>query len=227
MVADRSRIDSLLNDVQRQSLPVQLLVPGASACEVSTLLAREAQPGELIFDAPRDFSGGLYRPGTILTAMTSHNGAELRFETEVLNAGTFEGFAALRTRWPDTVYYRQRRKTFRVRIDKNSNKRLELFDNDGRRVRGQLVDLSASGFGALIDRDASLQPGEELESLLELDGTTLLATVRLTAAQAAPKTRYMRVGAAFTELPPQAQGRLDKLIRAVERRAIREGDGDG
>jgi len=220
-ISDQQQIAILISNVQRHQFPVRLLATSASAPEPSQLLAGDPQRGELIFDAPRDLDSGRYAPGSTMTVMTSCNGAELRFDTAVIDTESFEGYPALRTRWPDSVISRQRRKAFRVRIGEDRSSRLELFDDAGNRIRGRLIDLSMTGFGALIDRTAPLRAGEELDSSLEIVGVSLATTIYLSDLRIPDHGRFMRIGAAFTELTPQQQSQLEKLIRALERHAIR------
>lgn len=220
-ISDQEQIATLINNVQRHQFAVRLLATNASAPEPSLLLAGDPQRGQLIFDAPRDLESGLYAPGTTLTVMTSCNGAELRFDTTVIGTESFKGYPALRTSWPGSVISRQRRKAFRVRIGEDRSSRLELFDGTGNRIRGRLIDLSLSGFGALIDRTAPLRAGEEVDSSLEIDGVSLATTIYLSDLRMPDHGRFMRIGAAFTGLAPQQQSQLEKLIRALERHAIR------
>lgn len=220
-ISDQGQIAALLSSVQRHQLPVHLLAPAASAPEPSLLLAEHFRGRELVFDAPRDLDSGLYQSGRTITVLTVHNGAELRFDTEIIGAETFRGYPALRTTWPRNIVSRQRRKAFRVRIGDDSSSRLELYDDTGNRVRGRLTDLSLSGFGALIDRDAPLQAGEDVDSSLEIDGVSLTTSIRISDLRVPSQGRFMRIGAAFTGLTPQQQSQLEKLIRALERRAIR------
>ena len=220
-ISDSEHIAALIGSVQRHQTTVHLLAASSGGPETSVLLASDHARGELVFDAPRDLESGIYSAGTRVTAMTSYGGAELRFDTEVLGTTAFKGYPALRTSWPDRVISRQRRKAFRVRIGEDRSSRLELFDDAGNRIRGRLIDLSLSGFGALIDRAAPLSSGEEIESSLEIDGVALITSIRVGDLRLPEHGKFMRLGAAFTGLTPQQQSQLERLIRALERHAIR------
>lgn len=220
-ISDQEQIITLIGNIQRHQLAVRLLATNASAPEPSLLLAGDPQRGQLVFDAPRDLESARYAPGTTMTVMTSCNGAELRFDTAVIDSESFEGYPALRTSWPSRVISRQRRKAFRVRIGEDRSSRLELFDDTGNRIRGRLIDLSLTGFGALIDRAAPLRAGEEVDSMLEIDGISLTTAIFLGNLHMPDHGRFMRIGAAFTGLSPQQRSQLEKLIRALERHAIR------
>lgn len=220
-ISDPGEVTSILEHVRRHQFPVQLLAPEASAPETSMLLVADAGRQQLIFDAPRYFGSGVYDAGNVLTAMTTRNGAEVRFETQVIGTEPFEGYPALRTTWPRSIISRQRRKAFRVRIGEDMSSRLELYDEAGQRIRGQLTDLSLGGFGALIDRNAPLVAGEEIDSSLEIEGVLLATSINVNELRSPEKGRFMRIGAAFTTLLPQQQAQLEKLIRAIERHAIR------
>lgn len=221
-ISDPQQVATLLDNIERHQLSVNLLSSSASAPEPSMLLASDLGSRQLVFDAPRDLAGGLYQPGTVVTAMAVLNGAGLRFDTEVIGTEAYQGYPALRTTWPGSVVTRQRRKSFRVRIGEDMSSRLELYDDAGNRIRGQLTDLSLGGFGALIDHNSPLSLGEEIESALEIDGgLSIVTTIQLRDLRAPPKGRFMRIGASFKDLKPQQQAQLGKLIRALERHAIR------
>ena len=220
-ISDQGQIAALLSSVQRHQLPVHLLAPTASAPEPSLLLAEDFGDRQLLFDAPRNPDSGLYQSGSAITVLTVRQGAELRFDAKIIGMETFRGYPALRTTWPTSIISRQRRKAFRVRIGDDSSSRLELYDDRGKLIRGRLTDLSLSGFGALLDLDAPLRAGEEVESSLEIDSVSLTTSIRISDLRVPTKGRFMRVGAAFTELSPQQQAQLERLIRALERRAIR------
>lgn len=222
-IADLDQVASLLDSVQRHQLCVNLLSASASAPEPSMLLASSRSNRQLVFDAPRNISDGLYQPGSVLTAMAVYQGAQLRFDSTVIGIDdAYQDYPALRTAWPDKVFTRQRRKSFRVRIGEDMSSRLELYDTDGKRIRGQLTDISLGGFGALIDHTAPLRVGEEIESLLEIEGgLSLITTIQLRDLRVPHMARHMRIGASFADLNPQQRAQLEKLIRAIERHLIR------
>ncbi|MFO7552379.1 MAG: PilZ domain-containing protein [Haliea sp.] len=220
-ISDQEQIATLLGSIQRHQLLVHLLSASASGPEPSMLLAGSFRRRQLLFDAPRNLHAGAYQPGQVITAMTVRDGAELRFDTEILGIEDYRGYPALRTSWPRQLIHHQRRKAFRVRIGKDRSSRLDLYDDGGNRVRGRLLDLSASGFGALIERSASLRAGEEVASALEIGGVTLDLPVKVRDLKTPPLGRFIRIGAAFSGLTPQQQTQLEKLIRTIERQAIR------
>lgn len=212
----------LLDSLQRHQVPVNLLSAHASAPEPSLLLASSPEQAQLIFDAPRNLNGGLYQPGTIITAMAVWRGAELRFDAEVTGTAQYQSYPALHTAWPAKIVTRQRRKAFRVRIGEDMSSRLDLYDESGNRIRGQLTDLSLGGFGALIDHKVPLSMGEGIDSALEIENDlSLFTSIELRAMRTPPKGRFMRIGASFTELTAKQQTQLERLLRALERHAIR------
>lgn len=220
-ISDQEQIATLLGSVQRQKLLVRLLSTSASGPEPSMLLAGSFRRQQLFFDAPRNLHTDSYQPGQVITAITFREGAELRFDTIILDIEDYRGYPALRTSWPAELIYHQRRKSFRVRIGKDRTSRLELYDDDGNHIRGRLLDLSADGFGALIERSAPLRTGEELAGALEISGIFLDLPVQIRDLKTPPLGRFMRIGAAFSRLKPQQQTQLEKLIRTIERQAIR------
>lgn len=220
-ISDQKEIASLLGSVQRQQLLVHLLSKTANSPEPSALLALSTRRQQLLFDAPRNVHTDAFHPGQVITAMAVREGAELRFDISILALESYRGYPALLTSWPRELIYRQRRKAFRVRIGKDWSSRLDLYDDGGKRVRGRLLDLSASGFGALIESSAPLRAGEEIAIALEISGVTLDLPVQVCDLRTPPLGRFMRIGAAFSGLSSQQQTQLEKLIRMIERRAIR------
>lgn len=220
-ISDQEEIASLLGSVQRHQQLVHLRASSAPSPEPSILLATSARRRQLLFDAPRNLHADCYQPGQVLTATTVREGAELRFDISILALENYRGYPALRTTWPRELAYFQRRKAFRVRIGKDWSTRLDLYDDSGNRVRGRLLDLSASGFGALIERSAPLRAGEEIAVALEINGVTLDLPLQIRDLKTPPLGRFMRIGAAFSGLTSHQQAQLEKLIRMIERHAIR------
>ncbi|MHA7816875.1 MAG: flagellar brake protein [Pseudohaliea sp.] len=222
-ITDRNRIAALLDALRRQEAPVQLLPAAGDGQELSLLLACSRRRKQLVLDAPRGLQAGDDPAGRAITVLARLNGAELRFDTTILAAEEFRGYAALRAAWPHAVLYRQRRRAFRAPVGGDRSGRLELYDAAGRVVRGRLTDLSAGGFGALVDRAASLREREEVESTLAIDGLALKTTIRIMAVRIPARGRFMRIGAAFRGLSPGQEAQVEKLVRALERHAIRRG----
>ena len=220
-ITDPGRIAALLDALQRQAAPVQLLLADSDSPELSLLLASSRRRKQLILDAPRGLEAGGDPRGVALTVLTRPNGAELRFDTTILAAEEFRGYPALRVAWPRSILSRQRRRAFRARVGGDRSGRLELYHEGRGLVRGRLTDLSAGGFGALVDRAAPLREREDVEGTLALDGLTLKTTIRIMAVRIPARGRFMRIGAAFRELSPGQEAQVEKLVRALERHAIR------
>ncbi|PLW83998.1 hypothetical protein CWI75_01195 [Kineobactrum sediminis] len=221
VVSKADELTSLLGSVHKQQLAIRILAETSATPEPSLLLAIDHRPRRLIFDAPRNLDAAHFAVGKRITALTYKDGAELRFDVGIQAVAGFRGYPALQTSWPKQLIYRQRRKAFRVRLGSSENSRMELYGDDGNQLRGQLLDFSASGFGALIERSAPLVMGEIIDYSLDVGGVYFSGKVEIRDLTIPSQGRFMRIGAALVKLEPQAQKQLERIARDLERRKIR------
>ncbi|HEY7775360.1 MAG TPA: flagellar regulator YcgR PilZN domain-containing protein, partial [Kineobactrum sp.] len=220
IVTAAHELTSLLGTVHKQQLSVSILGETSASPEPSLLLAIGHQTRRLVFDAPRAINAPHFAIGKHITALTYKEGAELRFDVQIQTIANYRGYPALQTSWPERVIYRQRRKSFRVRLGKDESSRLDLYGDNGGLLRGQLLDISANGFGALIEKSAPLVVGELVDYSLEVGGISVSGKLEIRDLATPAQGRFMRIGVNLVKLEPTVQKQLERIARDLERRAM-------
>ena len=217
----------MLRRVIKANLPVNLWHPRGQEGHLSALLGLKPVSG-LYLDAPPASVIDLYQPGDALQVRSLLDGTEVRFSTQLQLHSRYQGYPALLCEWPSEVRHFERRRAFRVRVvSKEAAVTLEL-DEANERHLGRLVDLSVGGFGALIDREARLIPGEVLDCGLDLQDHRLTAPATVQSFDKVPGTHFWRLGASFDDLEPRQERHLSKLVLELQRQSIQlSGGGPG
>ena len=217
-VRDPNTIAKLLGRLLGEKAGLHIWHPDCEQPHLSLLVGLKGRSG-LYLDAPPDSVIDLYEKGTPLLIRSRLDGTELRFRTRLQVLSRYDGYPALLCEWPSEVHHFERRMAFRVRVS-GPDAFVSLALEDEPRLRARLVDLSVTGFGALISRRARLSPGEVLDCALELRGQQLFTSADIQSFKEVPGTRFWRLGARFDQLDPSQERQLGKLVLEMERQAI-------
>lgn len=218
------RVEALLQRLISARALVNIWHPEANEGHLSTLLG--IKPVRSIYlDAPPESVIDIYREGDPLQVRSRLEGTEVRFRTRLQLHSRHEGYPALLCEWPTEVHHYERRLSFRVRVGGEGAQVHLSLEDDGKRHRARLVDLSVGGFGALIDEEARLHAGEVLDCLLDLRGQQLATSATVQSFDKVPGTRFRRLGVGFLNLDPAQERRLGKLVLELERQAIQHSRG--
>lgn len=180
----------------------------------------------LVLDAPRRQQHAEFEAGRRIEAETTHEGIRLRFRCRIRSAAEHQGLPALFVDWPDEVEYQQRRKSFRVRLYGISDAELDLFVDGRLSLRAKMVDVSTDGFAALVDPAAPLSASERIECAVRIDDNMITAMAEIRNLRSVYDDRYLRLGARFLDLQRRDRLRLERLVRELERRTIRQTNRD-
>jgi c-di-GMP-binding flagellar brake protein YcgR len=171
---------SLLTEPQHVTQPVQIAgilrrlkdahalirvsLPGASESWLSAVIDVQPGRGQLLIDelSPREGNGALQRARRAIVS-AQIQGVDISFATNLVEAGQSDGLPYYCMTLPDTIRYWQRRASFRVRVSAATIVPVELVRDDGVRLSGELVDISAGGIGTRHKTARSVLPllGEE------------------------------------------------------------------
>lgn len=98
--------------------------------------------------------------------------------------------------------------------DRNITALTYMDGDNGGLLRGQPLDISAAGFGALIEKSAPLVVGELVDYSLEIGGVSVSGGLEIRDLATPAQGRFMRLGTNLVKQEPKPQQQL-------ERRAIR------
>lgn len=222
-ITSRAQIRRLLKSVQERELGVTLRLVDAEEPEASVLLALDDRHNELIFDAPRGTTSDRFVAGQRTVVSSRYQGIELRFTSPIHSVGDYDGYPAVRTGWPRRVQYLQRRRSFRVRVRNLADSKLDMYVDGARSYRARLLDLSTGGFGAVVPEEMAFTENEVMDCFIEVEGEGFGTLVEIRNVRQNRIGGTTRIGAQFSELTRRQHRRLEKLVRKLERRAIKGG----
>lgn len=227
-IEDPRRKLATLRELCRADVPLTLGRAGAPAMAVSvwsvdeaharlhlSLLSGDATTASLLAE-----HGGLWAAGYL-------HGAKVQFNVRALAAGeSRKSPGRLSCGWPQMMFHLPRRRVVRVRRAAHQAPQLH-FEHPlapELRVSHPVLDISTEGCAFLLQPKAlPLSPGMLLRAAeLELDDQhfvfTDLRVQHLSASRSRAHAGALRVGGAWTGMPPTGQETLQRWIRAGHRR---------
>lgn len=166
-VTSTLRIAAILRPLQRQHSIVSVAIPGAQRLYNSTLLAVDADSGQLLLDQLHPPEGhALLSPGSRVGITARREGTEVRLILDITDIGREGGSAFYRAPFPASVRYRQRRKAYRATVSAALSIRVEIADASGEHaICGELHDISAEGMCVRLPAKSAL-PDEQSEAFI-------------------------------------------------------------
>jgi c-di-GMP-binding flagellar brake protein YcgR len=215
VIEDRRQIAALLGRVLHAR---SLLSLGLGEGELCSSLLLEVSPlrGCLLIDAP--FPEIPLAPGTQLLVSGQLDGGRFVFRSTVEAPTLASSSDLLQLRFPERVQYRERRGAFRITLPANAGLPASQFTHDGMVFRGMLADLSRGGAATVVTGGRGA-PGEELECLLRLPGTTLQARAEVRSRH--ERSGQLRLGLRLVDLTPAQDAMLSAEIAALQRMVLR------
>lgn len=227
LITDRAEIARLLERMQRKRSTLSITSDALSEPFSSLLLHVSPAKGRLALDQLHPSDGDRrMQIGTPLLAASRLDGVDARFGVIIERIFQHEGSRIYQAELPELLHYLQRRAAFRAVVPPEiplAPSRLK--DTTGAQIRAQLVDLSASGLGAMITGAVPIGVGEYLACDLNLPGARMVADVQVRATSKVLGNR--RIGALFTDLNDRQRAYLDKVVANFQRMSLRRRSGNG
>ncbi len=222
----RKRAASLLRDICEQHERVTLLPDGTAQDLGSILLAVDEAEDWMVLDMPvpaLDLQALLAMQP--LMGVVRYGGVYVGFQTEALQAISWRGSPALRSRFPQHVYFLQRRHYFRVPVGAGDVGTVSLLRLGEPLVEGTCHDLSAGGMRLLAQPRAGefpLREGELLAGVeFSLKGTDLRVPGRVQhvdeAVRRADGSMMLPVGVEFTQKSPAFESFVARYVQERDR----------
>lgn len=225
-VRNQVEIRSLLNKLVKQRGILSVTLDGFRRRATSAVLEVGNPEGYLTLDelVPRRLHERV-RPGMEFTVYTRLDRVDLRFSVRVASIGQQDGIAFYRVRIPDRLRYSQRRRAFRSRVGAGKPIHITLLHPEGDfGFDATLLDLSATGFGALTSQHQAVEPGQKLTAVLpmpEEEGGALYLPATVTFSVVDEVLRQRRLGGRFNGLEPEIQRRLTSFVHGLQREQLR------
>ncbi|AKQ56702.1 flagellar brake protein [Bordetella hinzii] len=212
----------LLTIMQRQSL-VFMHVPGRPINSVTSLLAVDADRGEILLDAAQESSvNERIAAGERVSFETSLDNIRVSFSGSEIAPVQFDGRPALRMPLPSAISRMQRRDSFRIEVPVLKP---ATWSMAGRRLTLPVKDISSTGLALNdVEQQMDTTPGAEYDGVLSLPEIGAFAlTVRVVhhADQDAGKGKILRrIGCTFVDLENSIRIRIQSYVNTLQRAMI-------
>lgn len=224
-ISDPAQIARLLKNIMENRGLLAITIPGVKHIYNSAILEVPPERNYLLLDELNPTDGHAQLLGaTDFHSFTRHRGVEIHFASRLLTVGQEPKGTFYRVAFPETLDYKQRRESYRVRIGIAQNISVTLENEEALPFKGRVFDLSAGGFGAFISQDAKLRAGQELpKCTIQLPGNKqIVSPVEIRYARPEEQTGELRIGARFLRLGRAERNTIEKFIVALERELIRK-----
>lgn len=225
-ITQPGKIDAILEDLRKNHLLLNVVVPGSNYPFVSSLL--DIEGGELLFDEFKPESGqqlvaskGRFKVEAVL------RGIGISFMVDEFTAEDSGGIVLYRARPPREVNYQQRRKNLRIPISPNHPL---VFHGDhfgeGVRLNGTVANLSRQGLAFLAKLSIPLHSGDELVSCsISLpEGESVRFNLEICFVESMPWAKNSVVGGRFASMSTKDQQKLNDFLMTLERQMMRAGN---
>lgn len=165
------------------------------------------------------------RPGHTLHIDVRLKGVRILFSTPVDAIEQTNAIAIYKLPLPAEMVYRQRRRHFRARIDREQHMAISLPLPLKNRIQGELVDLSASGFCSRLKYTDStrLEADQPIHAAtINLPGKNhITCDLEVRSIRHFPEQGYSLVGSEFIDIPPATQNHLERIVAMLDRQQRR------
>ncbi len=224
-ITDPAQIARLLERIMESRSLLAVTIPGVNAIYNSAILGVLSEDRCLLLDElnPEDGHKHVIN-ATKFHSFTRHRGVEIHFASRVLEVGQEAQGAFYRVAFPETVDYKQRRESYRVRIGLSQNISVTIENGEAKPLTGRVYDISAGGLGAYVDRNTRLSVGQVLPSCtVQLPGNKQISSaIEIRYAKLDEQTGDLRIGARFLNLSRTERNTIEKFIAALEREMLRK-----
>lgn len=222
--ADTARITNILQQLVTDHTLLTVKLPGSDHSFISALLEIEPITRTLKFDelSPPD-GHKLFLEKKAMLVKCQTRGADLAFHTDLIQTGKIRGIHWYDTTLPAQLDYVQRRKHFRARV--RESQRISVtaqHGESGTSISGYISDISSLGICVMFNTSQKIERGDTLKRCrLRLpDGKHPCVDIDIRHSRSLPNERLL-VGGRFSKPDANTRRMIDKLVRKLERNALR------
>ena len=222
-ITDAKKISNLLKRFTRHYTPLTIKIANHQQRYTSCIVSVEED--HLLLDELLPSSGHpLLIAERALLARGKIEGVDIQFFTTLQREGSKDNLLTYYMALPKLVEYRQRRETFRARIPVTMKLPLFIENKHGKKVKGELHNLSYGGAGIIMLPDKTImEKGSLHKCAIELSkGEWIDCTVELRFAKNIPSRNTQFIGTQFVELSAMQARLIGRCINALERELIRK-----
>ncbi len=219
------QIVSLLIQIYNAHVLLDVRIRGHESHFSSALLGIYEEHGFLVLDELTPESGHRLMLQQREARVSGRlEGVEFHFNSTMIESREKGGVAFYKMRMPQEVYYRQRRKDFRI-PSRSLQTRFHGLRGKGQRqiLKGYVNDLSRKGIGLILEDNVSLYQGEVLPScIIKIPGEEEIAfSLEVRFSSGNDRQQITRVGGRFKDIDPESLRRIRRTINKLERAQAR------
>ncbi len=217
-VSKEKQIEHLLNHAHKSQALLLTHFADQSEQFTTALLGIYPKHGFLVLDELSPKKGHkLFLEDKKCKVTGKLDGVELRFTAHLIEARDKAGIAFYKTSIPKTLFYRQRRKDFRI-----STGALNIpfhSRHDEHTIHGSVADISRNGIGIIINEEIHISPGEMLPTCTVTipNQGEILFSLEARVIQHNRQHNSTRIGGCFTRIDSQSRRHIVRLITELER----------
>ncbi|WP_305906576.1 flagellar regulator YcgR PilZN domain-containing protein [Methylomarinum sp. Ch1-1] len=220
------KITRLLKDIESTAPLCTITLDGSSEEFSSSILDIKTGENKIILDELLpEYGNNLLHHKRSLKLSTYCNGIHLAFKLEKIQFGSSNGLTYYKARFPERIYYPQRRKAPRLEIITIKIPFTGIASKNNTSLGGHVFDLSRTGIGInLPDNRSRIQRGDRIKKcsiVVEGYRVDFDLTVRFVKKGGSSRTQTT-FGGYFENLSTKSQNKLSYFITALEREEIRK-----
>ena len=219
-ITDRTLAAAILKRIIDCRALLTVTLPGMSAVYNSAILEINSEQGYLLLDElnPKEGHDKLLELKK-LSAMASVKGVEIRFTTTLEKVSLESGISLYQVRFPDIVWYYQKRQNFRITIELGLHIPVQFKLKSGDLIHARLIDISETGIRACTEAYIELEIGAEIPGceITLPDGTNISSKFELRFKKFNKKDNTLTIGGRFTDFPKASQRELSRKVSAMQR----------
>ena len=215
--------DMLKRIVSHRAL-LTITIPGSNKIYNSAILEINQEQSSLLLDElnPKDGHEQLLKTKK-LHAKAMVKGAEISFSTVLQNANIESGISIYQVRFPTAVWHYQRRRDFRVKMERGVHIPVLISMESGKKIQAELVDISKTGIRLFINTYMEVDVGTILTNCLITlpDKSRISSKFEIRFTQYDKKDNRLIIGGKFLDLPRSEQKLLSRTIAGMQRDMIK------
>jgi len=214
----------ILNNLKSQRALIKISMPGVPDVFFSSILEVNVDSNYILIDElNKKNAHEIISTHKILTIEAKLDGVGIRFSTELDSFNVENNIYQYKLFFPEYLLYFQKRQNYRINIGLGTNIPAKFKRDDGTPVFGQIINLSESGIGAVLDAPYRLEMSEVLPHCeIRLDDELSISSqleIRYITESNGKKCQH--IGGKFIGLSSSAQRLVAKLVIELQRDLMR------
>ena len=165
------------------------------------------------------------KKGTTLHFDGRLKGVRVQFSTQVLSVEDSNSIAMYRLAFPNKLIYLQRRRHYRASVN-SEDLAITMPMPMKHKIRGQVIDISASGLCTRLDyKDSNTLETEQaiFDATISLPGSNYITCdIEVRSVRHYPEHGYSLVGSEFIGIPPNQKAHVERIVAMLDRNQRRE-----